>query len=205
MEFENARPSVVRSIRQRVLLNAWLRACQSRPSLPGLTGFEPEDLADEVPDIMRFAVDTDGANHRFLITHEGSRLATTYGSENLRPEQRVNRYLDEAIGPERYARVAPCYLACTRHRRPTYSISVVRDADGKEVSFERLLLPFGSGRVEHIVGSYKSISIDGAFRLANLMGEDAPHKPMRRINAVIAAETMMPLPGRGGDDVIATE
>ena len=40
--------------------------------------------------------------------------------------------------------------------------AMVPDADGKEVSFERLLLPFGSAdSVEQIVGSYKAISIEG--------------------------------------------
>ena len=48
---------------------------------------------------------------------------------------------------------------------------MVQDADGKDVSYERLLLPFGSGdAVEQIVGSYKSISIEGGFKINNLMG-----------------------------------
>ena len=56
-------------------------------------------------------------------------------------------------------------------RRPAYSISTVQDADSKDVSYERLLLPFGGGdAVEQIVGSYKSISIEGGFKINNLMG-----------------------------------
>ena len=47
----------------------------------------------------------------------------------------------------------------------------MQDADGKDVSYERLLLPFGSAdAVEQIVGSYKSISIEGGFKINNLMG-----------------------------------
>ena len=47
----------------------------------------------------------------------------------------------------------------------------MQDADDKDVSYERLLLPFGSGNaVEKIVGSYKSISIEGGFKINNLMG-----------------------------------
>ena len=43
---------------------------------------------------------------------------------------------------------------------------MVQDADGKDVSYERLLLPFGSAdNVEQIVGSYKAISIEGGFKI----------------------------------------
>lgn len=205
MEFESAHPSVVKSIRQRVLLNAWLRTWQNERPLPRLAGFHPEDIADELPDMMRFAVETEGASLRFFITQEGARLTTTYGNDHLRPEERLNRYLDDAIGAECYARVAPCYLACVRHRRPTYSIAAVCDADGKDVAFERLLLPFGSDRVEQIVGSYKSISIEGAFRLANLMGPNARCAPVRVVNAVIDVETTARSATRADPDIDIVE
>jgi hypothetical protein len=62
--------------------------------------------------------------------------------------------------------VLPSYLACLVHRRPTYSVATVQDADGKDVSYERLLLPFGGAdAVEQIVGSYKAISIEGGFKI----------------------------------------
>ena len=63
------------------------------------------------------------ATARFLITQEGARLDATYGNEHIEPEKRTNRYLDDAIGPARYARVLPCYLACVARKRPTYSVS----------------------------------------------------------------------------------
>jgi len=82
-----------------------------------------------------------------------------------------------------------CYRACIAHRRPTYAISTVQDADGKEVSYERLLLPFGrSGSVKHIVGSYKAISVGGGFRVNNLMGLRPMAAPIRIVNAVIDRE-----------------
>ncbi|MGJ4938941.1 hypothetical protein ACQR1W_00085 [Bradyrhizobium sp. HKCCYLS1011] len=202
MEFESANPSVVKSIRQRVLLNSWLRACQNERRLPGLDRFQPEDIADELPDMMGFAVESCGESFRFFITQEGARLTMTYGGEHLNPEQRINRYLDDALGPARYARVVPCYLACVSHRRPTYSISVVHDIDGKEVAFERLLLPFGGDGVEHIIGSYKSISIEGAFQAANLMGADAPCAPVPVVSTVISLETARQSAIRAGDEVI---
>jgi len=189
MEFASANPAVVRSIRQRVLLNAWLRALRKPQMLPSLAGFRPDGLADELSDMMRYSVEGDGETARFLITQEGSRLASIFGTRRIDPIRRTHRYLHDAIGPERYARVASCYLECLARRRPTYSISQVQDEAGREVSVERLLLPFGgAGRVEQIVGSYKSISIEGRFKLNSLMGLDVCSAPIRHLRAVIDGE-----------------
>jgi hypothetical protein len=186
MTFESADPSVVRSIKQRDLLNAWLRASGKLRSLPALKDYQPERIADERPDMMSFDVAGAGDTARFLITHEGTRLTTTYGNEDVDPDKRTNRYLDDAIGPERYARVVAPYLACVMRKRPTYSVSMVHDPDGKEVSYERLLLPFGTAdAVEQIIGSYKSISIEGNFKINNLMGVNPRTTPVCVINAVI--------------------
>ena len=186
MEFDSANPSVVRSIKQRVLLNAWLRALRQAAALPALADFDPDGIADELADMMGFDVEGDGDSARFLITHEGTRLTATYGNDHVDPDKRTNRYLDDAIGPDRYARVLPSYRACLARKRPTYSVSMVQDADGKDVSYERLLLPFGSGeRVEQIVGSYKAISIEGGFKVNNLMGVSPKARAGQRDQAVI--------------------
>jgi hypothetical protein len=207
MEFSSANPSVVRSIKQRVLLNSWLRALgQGRP-LPVIADFKVDGLAAEIEDMMGFDVEGDGKAARFLITQEGAHLAATYGSEHIAPEERTNRYLDDALGPHRYARVAPCYLACIDRKRPTYSISTVADADGKNVSYERLLLPFGRAeRVEQIIGSYKAISIEGGFKVDSLMGVAAASAPIRQVSTVIDRELVRRPPGvRIADDIAEAE
>jgi hypothetical protein len=171
MQFESANPSVVRSIKQRELLNAWLRARVKERPLPLLDDYRPERIADELPDMMGFDVEGCGDDARFLITQEGATLTKVYGSEHIDPRERTNRYQHDAIGPERYERVVTLYRTCLARKRPTYSISVVQDPDGKDVQYERLLLPFGrADRVERIVGSYKAISIEGRFQIRNLMG-----------------------------------
>ena len=66
---------------------------------------------------------------------------------------------------------------------------MVQDDDGKDVSYERLLLPFGSGEaVEQIVGSYKSISIEGGFKIDNLMGLKPKAVPVILVRAIIDRE-----------------
>jgi len=204
MQFESANPSVVRSVRQRDLLNAWLRALGKGRALPAPGDYQPDRIADELADMMGFDVEGSGADARFLITQEGSRLTATYGNEHIDPDKRTNRYLDDAIGPLRYARVVPSYRACLARKRPTYSISVVQDADGKDVSYERLLLPFGStDAVQQIIGSYKAISIEGGFKIDNLMGIRSKATPVSVLNAVIDLDFVHgPAGQRASDEVI---
>lgn len=186
MEFAHSDPSIVRSIRQRYLLNTWLRAAARHRPLPLLHDFQPDRVADELADMMGFDVVGQGDAARFLITQEGARLTATYGNDHIDPAERTNRFLDDAIGTARYANVITLYRACLAYKRPTYSISMVQDADGKDVSYERLLLPFGSGEaVERIVGSYKSISIEGGFKINNLMGLRPKAAPVILVRAVI--------------------
>ncbi len=186
MEFAHSDPSVVRSIRQRDLLNTWLRAAARHRPLPLLHDFRPERVADELTDMMGFDVVGQGDDARFRITQEGATLTITYGSDHIDPAERTNRFLDDAIGPVRYANVITLYRTCLAHKRPAYSISMVQDADGKDVSYERLLLPFGgSDAVEQIVGSYKSISIEGGFKINNLMGLRPKAVPVILVRAVI--------------------
>jgi hypothetical protein len=186
IDFTSADPSVVRSVKQRDLLNAWLRALGGRHGLPIRGDYQPDRIADELVDMMEFDVSGEGEQARFLITHEGARLTATYGNEDVEPAKRTNRWLDDAIGPERYAHVVSLYRVCVTHRRPAFSISMVQDTDGKDVSYERLLLPFGrSGNVEQIVGSYKTISIEGAFKIDNLMGFRPKAVPEILVRAII--------------------
>src|ERR1700692_1700131 len=204
MKFESADPSVVRSIKQRDLLNAWLRAVGKLRTLPTLGDYQPDRIADEQADMMSFDVAGAADNARFLITHEGTRLTATYGNEHVDPDKRTNRYLDDAIGHERDARVVAPYLTCVMRQRPTYSVSTVQDPDGKDVSYERLLLPFGNAdAVKQIVGSYKSISIEGNFKINNLMGITPKTTPVSVINAVIDLDFAPgPRGRRTSDDVI---
>ena len=88
--------------------------------------------------------------------------------------------------------------------RPTYSISMVRDPDGKDVQYERLLLPFGSAdRVEQIVGSYKAISIEGHFKIRNLMGIRPRAVPEIVVRAIIDQDIVRsPTHIRASEDIV---
>src|SRR4051812_4832838 len=185
MEFASADPSVIKSIRQRYLLNEWLRAAGKRQPMPLVRDFQLDRVDDEMADMMGYDVVGEADGARFLITRQGARLATSYGNERIDPAERP-RFLDERVGPERYANVVDLYRACLRHKRPVYSISTVNDTDGKEVSYERLLMPFGEGEaVQQIIGSFKSISIEGGFKISNLMGLRPKAEPVILVRAII--------------------
>ncbi len=206
MEFASANLSVVRSVKQRVLLSAWLRA-RATPRqriLPCIRDYQPDRVADEMPDMMGFDVAGRDDDARFLITQEGARLAVTYGNEHIDPAKRTNRYLDDAIDPTRYAWVLSCYRTCLARKRPTYSVSMVEDTDGKKVSFERLLLPFGNAdAVEQIVGSYNAISIEGSFKISNLMAVKPGTPPVSILKAVIDLDFVRtPVARDISDDII---
>jgi hypothetical protein len=203
MDYASADPSVVRSIRQRVLLNGWLRAIRRPNPLPALIAFDPEAGLDEFDEMMGFDVEGEDEAARFLITLAGSQLTTTYGSTHVAPAARTNRYLDDAIGPYLYARVISCYRECVARKRPIYSITAISDPDGKDVSYERLLLPFGNGSaVRHIIGSYKTISVEGGFKLDNLMGRKVA-APARLVTAVIDRDVQRrPAGVRASDDIV---
>jgi hypothetical protein len=178
--FAPALPSAVKSIRQRDLLGCWLRQLRAPNVLPRHVDFRPERVSDELIDMMVFHVVRDAKDPRFLIVHEGLNLARAYGADPSVIDQ--PRFLDDAIGPERYAGVVANYQACVEHRRPIYTIAMVRDQDGKDVAYERLLLPFGNaGEVDQIVGSYKTISIEGGFKIKDIMNLSSPVSFVRSV------------------------
>src|SRR5437879_12615818 len=99
MQFESANPTVIKSIKQRELLNAWLRALGKGMTLPVIADYRPDLVADELADMMGFDIEGEGDEARFLITQEGARLAATYGNEQVDTDKSTNRYLDCAVGP----------------------------------------------------------------------------------------------------------
>jgi hypothetical protein len=89
MEFASANPSVVRSVKQRDLLNAWLRVLGKSRTLPLIGDYKPDRVADELANMMGFDVAGEGERARFLITQEGARLSATYGNEHIEPDKRT--------------------------------------------------------------------------------------------------------------------
>lgn len=207
MMFESAGPSIVKSIKQRDLLNSWIRILGRNGTIPRFGDYRPTRLDDELSDMMAFEVIGHGDDAQFLTIHEGARLAAAYGVDPAGRISGTTWFLHEAIGPERYQIILPNYRTCIAHQRPVYSVSTVTDKDGVEVAYERLLLPFGSGaHVDHIVGSYKAISLAGGFKITDILSLGAA-PPIHSIRAIIDLDLAAPSRMRGstfGSDVIET-
>jgi hypothetical protein len=175
VSFESSDASVVKSIRQRDLLNCWLRLYAPAQTLPRLAAYQPDRLDDERADLVYYIVDRSFDPVRLIIDSNGTRMASAYGSTGK------GRYLDDYLGPILGPVVLPAYHACVAHRLPTYTISMIDDVNGHTVAYERMLLPFcdAGSDVTHILASLKTISEDGGFEIRNLMrGHRSIPKPV---------------------------
>ena len=190
MEFESANPSVVKSIKQRDLLNTWLRLYARAQQLPRVEEYEPARLADELPDLVYYTVDTAQLPPRLTIQSDGTRMSTAYGHTGK------GRYLDEYLPAKLVPVVMPVYYECVARALPVYTIANVDDAYGRIVAYERMLLPFSQGgSVTHVIASLKTISEDGGFEIRNLMrGNDT--LPTAKLRAVIDRDLFHRAPGR---------
>jgi hypothetical protein len=190
VEFESASPSVVKSIKQRDLLNNWLRLYARGQSIPRMDEYQPERIEDELPDLVFYTVDTSAQPPRLTIRSDGTRMSSAYGNTGK------DRYLDEYLGARLVPLVMPVYYECIARRLPAYTIASIDDIYGRIVAYERLLLPFSDGgNVTRIIASLKTISEDGGFEIKNLMrGSDK--LPMPKLRAIIDRDLYHRAPGR---------
>jgi len=190
LEFESANPTVIKSIKQRDLLNTWLRLYARGRLMPRIEEYQPERLADELADLVYYTVDTSGEPPRLTLQSEGTRMSTAYGHTGK------GRLLDEYLGARIAPVVMPVYHECVRRALPVYTISNIDDVYGRIVAYERLLLPFSEGaEITHVIASLKTISEDGGFEIRNLLrGNDA--LPTVKLRAVIDRDLFHRAPGR---------
>jgi hypothetical protein len=190
VEFESAGPSIIKSIRQRELLNGWLALYARGQALPQLADYRPERLDDEKPDLVYYSVAVDIDPPRLTIQSDATRMASAYGHTGK------GRALDAYVGPRLAPYVMPAYYECVKRRLPVYTIADIDDIYGRVVAYERLLMPFGQDSVvTDVLASLKTICEDGGFELKNLMrGSDTLPRP--RLRVVIDRELYHRPPGR---------
>ncbi|MBB4368108.1 hypothetical protein GGD63_000877 [Bradyrhizobium sp. cir1] len=190
MDFASAAPSVVKSIRQRDLLNTWLRLYARQQVAPAIWEYQPARLEEELSDLIYYTVDNSAALPRLIIQSEGTRISYAYGHTGKGVP------LDEYIGPRLAPSVMPVYHECVARGLPVYSVADVDDIYGRVVAYERLLLPFQTdGQVCHVIASLKTFCEDGGFEIKNLMrGNDALPRP--KLCAVIDRDLFHRVPGR---------
>jgi hypothetical protein len=176
LDFQSANPTVVKSIKQRDLLNTWLRLYARDRKTPRMGEYHPSRLADELPDLVYYTVDAARKLPRLVIQSDGTRMSSAYGNTGK------GRYLDEYLGARLAPIVMPVYHQCVKRALPVYTIANIDDIYGRVVAYERLLLPFSeSDDVTHVMASLKTICEDGGFEIRNLMrGNDTLPTPTLR-------------------------
>jgi hypothetical protein len=190
VDFESANSSVVKAIKQRDLLNTWLRLYARQQQIPRIDEYEPARLDDELPDLVYYTVDTAALPPRLTIQSDGTRMSSAYGHTGK------GKSLDEYLGARLAPVIMPVYYECVKRALPIYTIANIDDIYGRIVAYERLLLPFSEGgAVTHVIASLKTISEDGGFEIKNLMrGNDSLPKP--KLRAVIDRDLFHRAPGR---------
>jgi hypothetical protein len=190
LDFESANPTVVKSIKQRDLLNTWLRLYAREQSVPRVEEYQPTRLTDELADLVYYTVDAAQEPPRLTIQSEGTRISSAYGNTGK------GRHLDEYLGARLAPIVMPVYYECLKRALPVYTIANIDDIYGRIVAYERLLLPFSEGgQVTHVIASLKTISEDGGFEIKNLMRAN-DSLPTPKLRAVIDRELFHRAPGR---------
>jgi hypothetical protein len=190
LEFQSANPTIVKSIKQRDLLNTWLRLYAREQVIPRIEEYQPSRLDDELPDLVYYTVDSSQAPPRLTIQSDGTRMSTAYGNTGK------GRYLDEYVGAKLVSIVMPVYYEAVQRGLPVYTISNIDDIYGRIVAYERLLLPFSDGGgVTHVIASLKTISEEGGFEIKNLMRAN-DMLPIAKLRAVIDRDLFHRAPGR---------
>ncbi len=199
MQFESANPSIVRSIRQRDLLQAWIRLFAAKGEAPRFDDYNPDQLNEELPELMYYDVDHHGSSPRFKIAHEGGRFRDVFGVTG------IGQYLDQLEGFVLTEATHNIYREACLRRLPAYSIALVEDRDGRPVTWERLLLPFcEGGQATVLMASLKPVSTEGRFesREPRADGEQPdgatlPSVRHYRSGAGRRPDDTTPRPGRG--------
>jgi hypothetical protein len=197
MRFESASPSVVRSIKQRDLLQAWIRLFAAQGLPPRLDDYKPDRFDEELPDLMYYDVDFRESLPRFKIAHEGKRFRDVFEISGL------GQYIDELKDFVLTEATHDLYRESCLRRLPAYSIALVEDREKTPVAWERLLLPFcDDGRTTVLMASLKPVSTEGRFESRGLMASNQDQRRYQ-VYAIIDQELVAGRrTRRGSDDVV---
>jgi len=178
MKFESHSPWIVRSIKQRDLLNTWLRARTKRNGVPHLKDCEPGRFDEEKPDLAYLTIASESPP-RVVIDTAGTRITSAFG------KSAEGKFLDEYVDANLISTTMPLYYECINRQLPVYTVSSVTDVHQIIVAHERLILPFAeTNRVDSLIVSMKPISEEGGFEIKDLMRADS-RVPIFQICAVI--------------------
>lgn len=133
MEFVSASPPIVKSIKQRELLNYWLRLYAKHERLPKLDDYHPERLAEERDDLVHIVVEGTDAVPRFFIESDGTRMSIAYGTAGKGRD--LEEYLGIKLAPMRANDAPPIYKLSSVIDRDLFHKLPGRIAPGDTIEF----------------------------------------------------------------------
>ena len=157
VHFDRAYPWVVKSRRQSQLLDSWVGQSRAAGGLPGFADFAALRGYREQGELTTYEVVRKEGRLRYFVTQEGVAFKALFGACSQ------GRFLDEAMSPRAWEIARWNFDECARQARPVYASFSIHDGEGRKVIYERLLMPFGSGRAEvtHMATSLKTTSWPG--------------------------------------------
>lgn len=115
---------VVKSIKQRDLLNTWLRLYARQQTAPAIWEYQPARLEEELSDLIYYTVDDSTPTPGLTIQSKGTRISRAYGHTGK------GILLEVYVGPQLAPFVMPAYHECLARGLPVYSVAdVVESAD----------------------------------------------------------------------------
>jgi hypothetical protein len=157
--------NVIKSVRQRALVQHW-REIGGGSGLPSFEQFSPPRGEHDSRQMMCWTIEGEDAPRRFKSLQHGQYLGEAFGGNPL-PLQQL-----QALVPPPLQRIAIDGLnECADARAPVYWVISTRDANGRRINCERLLLPFGDqfGHPRQIITSLQLITFDGEFTRQNVL------------------------------------
>jgi hypothetical protein len=91
LEFQSANATIVKSIKQRNLLNTWLRLYARDQRMPRIEEYQPERLADELQELVYYTVEAAQQPPRLIIESDGMRMSSAHGHTGK------GRYFDDFL------------------------------------------------------------------------------------------------------------
>ncbi len=113
--------------------------------MPERGDFLAEELAPWWPDLILYEVERASGTSRFRFSVHGAHTVISDGGNF------TGRYLDEVLPAHLAQPIVGCYRAVERKRLPLFSQGHRPSVQGFNVLFERLILPFGAGEVDHLL------------------------------------------------------
>ena len=181
-QFDRAYAWVVKSLRQRQLLEAWFWHVRANRALPSLQDFAALHTYREQGEVTVYDVVNCNGSTRYRVAREGVAFKALFGTSSQ------GRFLDEVSSKQAWEIGRVSLDECVRQALPIYSVFSLKAKDGQSVMCERLLLPFGAGTsdVTTMATSLKttSLALDGFRSPTRPLG----HKFDYSFRAVIALE-----------------